>query len=340
MNVNIIIKFQFPSNIHWFEEIKDNNDLLLFSDDNLSISFLNTDTSIDFIKEMTEMHDKSEDSPRKNKFVDKLLRTVIVPELQIIFKNKNMEDNDLPTGIENTIDINTLENSIWGDISNDVKTIYKNLILTFYKVTNESGILALARHDFPVYPYCLNRWEVSVQYDGKELNNLRFSSKDNPYFLDDLTDYVPPIEFIDKNVEIEKYFSYENLIKSNKDLFWEYIFSAQRHFYNNELRSAIIDLDIASSLIVSDAITKYLEITNDQLAVLRKNLSLSDLIELCLVKIESSNDKLAFENIKELHNTRNTILHRYQRRIDDDIFIKSIKTLLELKSNFDEHIDE
>ena len=116
------------------------------------------------------------------------------------------------------------------------------------------------------------------------------------------------------------------------NLYWEYILLAENHFKNENYRMAIIELDIALEVILKEYFQDYYEIMDEVFDYMTKDISTGDLLK-CAKFIYPNKNKFQ-ENIKvlsSLHNTRNTILHRYQRNIKKthiQLFKDAIESLM------------
>jgi hypothetical protein len=164
-----------------------------------------------------------------------------------------------------------------------------------------------------------------LMLDGKIYDNLEFEiieDEPNPKI------YSSIIEF----EELTDAFNKENKVSPH----YEYILLSYKFYLNNQIRNAIIELDLAIDIFIKKALLKKLKSnlpnsTNSYIENMLDKMSVGDSIKFFNL-IEDNNEYDAFNHI---HNLRNTIIHRKQKKVSENdikVYRKSIKLLLSLKN--------
>ncbi|WP_367899202.1 hypothetical protein AB3N61_18560 [Leptospira sp. WS58.C1] len=164
-----------------------------------------------------------------------------------------------------------------------------------------------------------------LMLEGKTYDNLEFEIIEdgpNPKI------YSSIIEF----EELAEAFNKENKVSPH----YEYILLSYKFYINNQIRNAIIELDLAIDIFIKKALLKKLKTnlpnsTNSYIENMLDKMSVGDSIKFFNLT-EGNSEYDAFNHI---HNLRNTIIHRKQKKVsENDIneYRKSIKLLLSLKN--------
>ena len=323
----LMIKLQLP------EDHPLGDDVELYHDDVVTITLLQNEHGKSAQSEMVDFVDRALDRlpqgiSAKNLVNTKfrLLRTLLLPTLRLEFTDSGIKKSDLVTNAAGKIELNRakIHESAWYAIHTIIETILSTLANALYLVTRNPEALALSteiqyKYSTPTpYRFLFLENQVKVlTVEGKHYGPPKFEilpEQTDSDFINLLSNVELPTGAID---QLKLLIAEVNPTKPRWNLQQHYMLLSQEHQRFSDLRLAIIDMDIAIDI----CIRRYLQCKSGfeqmQFDMISKGTSTGDLLKAArlMSAVEDQSRIIAFE---ELHNLRNTILHRYQRAIGKD----------------------
>lgn len=338
---NIRVKLQLPGSLRFPATHHMRKKFILFRQKNLVVSLINRDLLREAREEAWKVVNVNSDQVKIRKarrVIGLLNRLFTAPFVQLDILNCTLLPSDLPQKDQRIlINGKKVRQSMWFTAAAEAVSVYNTTIYCLYQIFPKENFLSCLIEPISLdymgtgtaFPSCLSLWKASVRIgDAPWISNLSF-------------EIVPPGislepeaigKFTDAEFNNRLLLNFRRLLKTVDPLVpkwplgWQYLFFAERHHQENNLRVAIIDLDLAGSIIARDWLKIKTKLPENAFDKLSQRSSTSDFLNaasfLCCNKKELS----CIEDLKALHNLRNTILHQHQRsfgRQHKQIFTKA-----------------
>lgn len=267
--------------------------------------------------------------------INKARRTFYKPSVIINIFNYPLSHEVVNEKPNKIIKNNKIEKE-WRSLHNYILKIYSNFIKSLYILKRNRKLLYVNGDRHNDLTKKLESLKIQIKHQNVWTPFLTFRT-DLDFKLEKLETTSVKLE----NNDLDKLESY-NLVNPDWKLYWEYIFLAEEHFKNDNYRMAIIELDIALEVVLKEYLQQKYSIENDIFDKLTKDVSTGDLLKCARFVLPNNKDyQESLKVLNKLHNTRNTILHRYQRNISKkhiklfDDAIESIIILVDSLSRYD-----
>lgn len=327
------VELRLLANIKVPETITDDR-LVLCSNEHLLLALKQTQFAKDFLDNMArkirETASTSIDEgqiKRLHGTLSDLEKQFIVPNVQITFRDYAFQPEDLPKNNIVSINASRVERSGWFVLANQVISLYNFVLESLYRVSKQSNLLTqklstLRIHDSGIsgFPHCFRHWNMSCTIGTEEYSTLSFelTDKAEPNLIDYEDSQIANLSLGIDEVQWLSQFWTDSIFSAKKwHPAWEYIFYAIYYSQIGNWRHAIIDLDIASNNVLREWLKERTQLAPVLFQKLISESSTGQLID--VAKYMSNNEELhLIRSVEKLHNLRNTIMHRDQRRISSE----------------------
>jgi len=285
----------------------------LYRNQRIAVVLHKSKDRLDFINEMqAKFSELGVDNPKTEEHFIKRKKGFFYPEIEI--KLCNYEFHEKLT-IDQTGKVQVLDRRTekeWEKLHNLVAKVYSNLFKILYIIKKDVDAFYIA--DFSRYVGLINMGPMqNLEYSKIQISENGSWSKPLSFDSGSFASSGKKVKIKLSAEELKQLNSYD-LVKPQWQFYWDYLFLAESHLRNGDLRVACIELDIALDLIIRDYIKHKLELDSDVFDGLSKDKSTGDFLKITSF-IVSEQYRSMIGDFQKLHNLRNTILHRYQRKI-------------------------
>lgn len=316
-------RLQLPANIHFREEDKAVETIVLMDSAGIRLSLVDSGASEEVRRSLLDTF-RGNGSKRKA-VIEKIERTLIVPWVEIVIKGQIFENSEL-TVREGKILLqgSQLVNSNWYRVSQEIVRVYNALIDELFKISPHQtwvrkGVPRLSNTrlslDIEDIPWCLSTWNI-------EFKKITSDEWIGGFSFEVVGDAVAEVDLQIAEADIS-HGELENIRHSITALRdsearlpvpWEYLYYASRHLAEGNVRNAVIDLDIAIDYVVRWYLTAKMTLNWRHIRKVLGESSTGDLILVARAMAKDGSEFATWGTLKELHALRGTVLHKYQRR--------------------------
>lgn len=316
-------RLQLPANVHFREEDKEVQTIILVDSASLRLSLVDSGASEEVRKSLLETFRENESKYKA--VIEEIERTLIVPWVEIVLKGQMFEKSELTTR-EGKILLQKgqLIDSNWYRVSQEIVRVHNALIDELFKiyphqpwVRKELPRLSTSRFSMDIvnFPWCLNSWNI-------EFGKISSDEWTGGFLFEVAGDAIAEVDLQIAMTSIS-HDELENIRRSLTALRdsearlpvpWEYLYYTFRHLAEGNVRNAVIDLDIAIDFVVREYLTRRMTLNRRHIGKILRESSTGDLLVVARAMAKDTSEFVTWDTLKELHTLRGTVLHKYQRR--------------------------
>jgi hypothetical protein len=246
-----------PANVHFPEESGTVEDIGLVDTNDVQVTLRRySDQRGDLLQKIRGKERGHEGDSEYKAVVSFLERTLVVPQVEIVLKEQGFRSEELSVRDRKiVIRGDDPTKSSWFKVTREAVTTYNALINQLFTIFPDQpwkrletiGIGLGGSSLYAVnFPWCLRSWQAEFKEvsRGEWVRGLWFELEKEP--LDPRYLRVASIDIGSQQLQIVAK-GLESLTASKESLpiAWEYLYLASRHLDDGNVRSAVIDLDIA-----------------------------------------------------------------------------------------------
>ncbi|HEX9897389.1 MAG TPA: hypothetical protein VGA85_07010 [Dehalococcoidales bacterium] len=322
--VDVRVNLLLAANVLFPEHDRLVESVTLFESNDLLVRLLDPGNSKDFRNSLRDVF--RDNAAKDNAAIHEMERTLIVPDVEITLKARAFERDEIRIHKGKIfLGRRELTEGNWLRVSQEIVVVYNTLVNELFKICpNERWIRAempwsssgtLYRNATSDFPGCLNVWRTEFKkMPSKDwTGGVSFAIGDNKMEIWD--SHVAEATINRDSLGVIKV-AIDDITSSRATLPvpWEYLYHAFRHLASDEVRYAIIDLDIAMDFAVREVIGRRVRLDRKHIDRILSTSSTGDLLTIAQATAEDDNDFETWEVLKELHKLRGTVVHKYQRR--------------------------
>lgn len=315
-------RLQLPANVHFPEEDKEVQTIILMDSADLRLSLVDSGTSEELRKSL--LNTFRENETKYKAVIGEIERTLIVPWVEIVLKGQLFNKGEL-TVREGKILLKggQLINSNWYRVSQEIVTVYNALIDELFKiypyqawVRKELPRLSTTRFSMDIvdFPWCLNSWNI-------EFGKISSDEWTGGFSFEVAGDAVAEVDLQiasasinrDKLENVRQSLTALRDSKAGLPVPWEYLYYAFRHLTEGNVRNAVIDLDIAIDFVVRRYLARRMTLTRRHINKILEKSSTGDLLLVARAMAKDDSEFATWDTLNKLHALRGTVLHKYQR---------------------------
>ena len=311
-----------PANVHFPDEDKEVQKIVLMDSTDLRLSLVDSDTSGEVRSSFLDSFRENENKYKAS--IRKIERTLIVPWVEIVLKGQVFNKSELIVR-EGKILLGgvQLRSSNWYRVSQETVMVYNALIDELFKicphqawVRKESPRLSTRRFSIANvdFPWCLNSWNIKFRKisSDKWIGGFSFEVAGDAVAEVDLRIATPSISR-DNLGNVRRSLTALRESKAGLPIPWEYLYYAFRHLTEGNVRNAVIDLDIAIDYVVRRYLARRMTITKRHISKILEKSSTGDLLLVARAIAKDDSEFAIWDTLNKLHTVRGTVIHKYQR---------------------------
>jgi len=315
-------RLQLPANIHFREEDKEVQTIILVDSASLRLSLVDSGASEEVRKSLLETFRGNESKYKA--VIKEIERTLIVPWVEIVLKGQMFEKSEL-TIREGKILLQKgqLINSNWYRVGQEIVRVHNALIDELFKiyphqpwVRKEVPRLSTTRFSMDIvnFPWCLNSWNIEFGKisSGEWTGGFLFEVAGDAVAEVDLQIAMTSINH-DELENIRRSLTALRDSEARLPVPWEYLYYTSRHLAEGNVRNAVIDLDIAIDFVVREYLTRRMTLNWRHIGKVLGESSTGDLLVVARAMAKDTSEFVTWDTLKKLHTLRGTVLHKYQR---------------------------
>jgi hypothetical protein len=326
ITTSVRVNITLPANVHFPEEGSTVEDVRLVDTNDLQVT-LRRHASLegDLLERVRQKERGHENDSEYKALVSRLKRTLVIPQVEIVLKKQSFKSEEL--GVRDrkiVIRGDDPTQSGWFQVTREAVTTYNALVNQLFTIFPDQpwGRLETIRiglSDSSLYavnfPWCLMSWEAEFKEvsRGEWVGDLWFELEKEP--SDPRYLGVASINIGSQQLQtVAKGLESLTVSKESLPIAWEYLYLASRNLDGGNVRSAVIDIDIAVDYLAKRYIQLRVNIGKVVIDRIFKKSSTGDLLAIAQVLSPSDAEAAVWGTLEKLHNLRNNALHGYQRR--------------------------